>query len=146
MTNTETAPTTSTHQAVVRRFIDRILNGGHFDELDQLIRRDYRYHGPDGAVLEGAEALTVLLQGFRGAFSDLHAGIETMIEQGDWVGTTMTLTGTHDGDFDGLPPTGERLALPIAVFSRICDGKIAEEREFFDSGAILAQLGVTDVD
>ena len=144
MTNTTTQHDVeiTAPEAVVRRFIHEILNGGRFDLLDELVVPDYRYHGPDGSELVGPESLAQLLGGFRGAFSDLDVRVETMISRDGLVASTMTLTGTHDGDFDGLPPTGARLALPLAIFSRVVDGRIVEEWEFFDTGAILTQLGV----
>ena len=46
-----------------------------------------------------------------------------------------------DGDFDGIAPTGAQLELPLAIFTTILDGKIVEDREFYDTGTILAQLG-----
>jgi predicted ester cyclase len=55
---------------------------------------------------------------------------------------TMVLTGTHDGEFDGLPPTGGQIALPIAVFTRIEDDRIIEDREFYDTATMLGQLGL----
>ncbi len=144
MTNTTTQHDVeiTAPEAVVRRFIHEILNAGRFELLDELVAPDYRYHAPDGSEMVGPAALTELLQGFRGAFSDLEARVETMISRDGVVASTMTLTGTHDGDFDGLPPTGARLTVPLAIFSRMADGRIVEEWEFFDTGAILAQLGV----
>lgn len=150
MTTTHTnhaASTTipSTSSAVVRRFVDDILNQGRFDELDEIVHPDYRYEGPDGAQLHGPDQLEQLIGSFRTAFSDFHTAITSEVEDGEVVAMTMTLTGNHDGDFDGLPPTGARMSLPIAVFTRIQDGRIIEDREFYDTATMLAQLGVDTV-
>jgi steroid delta-isomerase-like uncharacterized protein len=147
MTTTDTnhaASTTipSTARAVVRRFVDDILNHGRFDALDEIVHPDYRYEGPDGAQLHGPDELQQLIGSFRAAFSDLHATITSEVEEGGHVAMTLTLTGTHDGDFDGLAPTGARMSLPIAVFAFVEDGRIVEDREFYDTVTMLAQLGV----
>lgn len=132
---------TTQSSAVVRRFVDEILNEGRFDVMTEIIHPGYRYEGPDGAQLNGPVELEHLVRGFRAGFSDFHAAITSEVEDDDRVAMTMTLTGTHDGDFDGLPPTGARLSLPIAVFTRVEDGLIVDDREFYDTATMLAQLG-----
>lgn len=150
MTNTHTdhaasTPLANTSSAVVRQFVDDILNQGRFDLLDELVHPDYCYEGPDGARLHGPDELEQLIGSFRTAFSDFHAAITSEVEDGDLVAVTMTLTGTHDGDFDGLPPTGARMRLPIAIFTRLHDGRIIDDREFYDTATMLAQLGLDTV-
>jgi len=143
MTNTTTTHSDTDNIAVAQHFIDEILNRGRFELLSGLLHDDYRYIGPDGGELVGIEALADLLRGFRSGFSDLHAHVRTAIGTDDTVAMAMTLTGTHDGDFDGLPPTGAQLHLPLAIFTKIVDGKIAEDREFYDTGTMLSQLGLS---
>jgi len=135
------APTVTSGD-LVRRFVDDVLNQGRFDELTQIIHPDYRYEGPDGAQLHGLDELQMLVAGYRSGFSDFHVAITSEIADGDLVAMTMMLTGTHDGEFDSIPATGERLSLPLAVFTRIEDGRIVEDREFYDTGTMLAQLGL----
>lgn len=142
-TNTTIQGPLSTNEAVVRRFIDEILNRGRFELIPELIHPEYRYHGPDGSELHGGDALAGLLRGFRAGFSDLEARVLTTVDQGDVIALTMTLTGTHDGDFDGIPATGARLELPIAIFTTLVDGQIIEDREYYDTSTMLDQLGVS---
>lgn len=66
------------------------------------------------------------------------------VADGALVAMTLVLSGTHDGDFDGIPPTGARLALPIAIFTTLVDGKIIEDREYYDTATMLGQLGIAD--
>ena len=49
--------------------------------------------------------------------------------------------GTHTGPLDELPPTGRRIALPGCNVVEVRDGKILREREYFDTGALMHQLG-----
>lgn len=133
-----THSTTSTD--IVRRFVDEVLNQGRFDALDELIHPDYHYEGPDGGCLDGPDELRHLVEGFRAGFSDFHAAVTSHAATGDLVAMTMILTGTHDGDFDGIPPTGARLRLPIAVFARLDGDRIVEDREYYDTATMLAQL------
>ena len=143
MTNTTATQSNTDNLAIARRFIDEILNRGRLELIADLVHDDYRYIGPDGTELVGRQLLADLLGGFRSGFSDLHAHVRTAVATDDTVAMTMVLTGTHDGDFDGIPPTGARLELPLAIFTTIVDGRIIEDREFYDTGAMLAQLGVS---
>ncbi len=58
-----------------------------------------------------------------------------MVER--WTGR-----GTHRGEFQGIAPTGKRVAVPGVVFYRIADGKIAEFRGQFDRMSLMQQFGV----
>ncbi len=144
MTNTDTRndTPTSSNRAVVRRFVDDVLNHGRLGALAEIVHPDYRYIGPDGARLEGLDGLQMLVAGYRAGFSDFHVAVTSELAEGDLVAMTMMLTGTHDGEFDGIPATGERLRLPLAVVTRIEDGRIIEDREFYDTATLLAQLGL----
>lgn len=149
MTNTlqPQTTTTSANLVVLRRFIDEVLNSGHYEALADLIHPDYRYYGPDGTEIQGPEGLRHLITEFRQGFSNLTAQVTGEIEQGQRIALTMVLTGTHDGDFAGVAPTGERFELPIAVVTRFVDEQIIEDREYYDTTTLLAQLsGITPDD
>lgn len=134
--------TDSDNLTIARRFIDEVLNGGRFELVDELVDHDYRYIGPDGTELVGRQVLAELLGGFRAGFSNLRAEIGTAVAVDRTVAMTVTLTGTHDGEFEGIPPTAAALELPLAIFTTIVDGRIVEDREYYDTGTLLAQLGV----
>jgi predicted ester cyclase len=74
--------------------------------------------------------------------SEFRVAITSELAGGDLVAMTMMLTGTHDGEFDGIPARGEPPRLPLAVFARVEDGRIVEDREFYDTGTMLARLGL----
>ncbi len=142
MTTTHPKPTTavSANLTVLRRFVDEILNNGRFEVIAELVHPDYRYYGPGGDRIAGRDGLRELIAGFRDGFSDLNAQITTEIEEGEHVVMTMTLTGTHDGDFAEMPPSGNRFELPIAVVTRFFDRQIIEDREYYDTATMVTQL------
>lgn len=144
----QTPPATPPHgigRALVRRFVDEIVNRGRFDVLSEIVHPEYRYVGPDGTRLDGPDELEQMVRGFRSGFSDLHATVLTDVAEGASVAMTMMLTGTHDGEFDGIPASGALMSLPVAVFARIEDGLIIEDREFYDTATMLMQLGIDTV-
>lgn len=141
-TTTDTSAPEHTGTAVIHRLVDEIINDGRFDLLTEIVHPDYRYEGPDGERLDGPDELALLVASYRAGFSDFHVTITSVVADDDRVAATMTMTGTHDGEFDGVPATGRRIDLPVAVFSTIADGRIVDEREFYDTGTMLAQLGL----
>ncbi|MFQ5554438.1 MAG: ester cyclase [Acidimicrobiia bacterium] len=130
----------SGNAAVAKRLVTEVVNQGRMETITQVIHPDYRYHGPGGVEVEGPEGARQLIGGFRAAFSDLHAQITSEIAQGDLVALTMVATGTHDGDLMGIAPTGASIELPMAVVSRLEDGRIAEEWEYYDTASLMSQL------
>ena len=57
------------------------------------------------------------------AFPDLHVALDELIAEGDRVFLRSTMTGTHDGEYKGIPATGRHIAAESAEVFRIADGK-----------------------
>jgi predicted ester cyclase len=77
----------------------------------------------------------------RTAFPDRTDVIETMIAEGDRVGMIFRVSGTHQGNFYGVPPTGKKFEfLEMAMF-RLADGKVTESWFMADEAGLLRQLG-----
>jgi len=68
--------------------------------------------------------------------------IDDMIAEGDQVVTKKTFTGTHEGDFAGIPPTGKRVTLQFVDIMRVRDGRIVEHWLSMDQLSFMQQLGV----
>ena len=112
------------------------------DALDSLLSSDLRAHTalpgfPAG--LEGAKAVHRLA---LAGMPDVHSVIEELIAEGDRVMARYTLTGTHKGDFFGMPPTGKQVRMSGVYIVRIADGLIVEHWGLNDEAALLRQLGV----
>jgi predicted ester cyclase len=81
-------------------------------------------------------------QAFRAAFPDLQLTIHHEIAEDDLVVHHWTMTGAHDGEFQGIRPTGKALTRTGITIVRVEDGKIVERWANVDVLGILAQLGV----
>ena len=95
--------------------------------------------------LEGTEALKAFLAGYRAAFPDLQMTIDELLVAEDKTVVFFTLTGTHEGELMGIPPTGKGMRVHGVVRSRFEDGRIVEEWEVLDQLAILTQLGIVSL-
>lgn len=127
----------------VRRAIEEIWNRGNYAVLDEFVARDLVVHASTpGAEIHGAEGAMQFYVALRAAFPDLHFTIEDQIAEGDRVVTRWSATGTHDGEFQGIPPTGKQVTLTGIDIDRLANGKVVECWPQVDELGLLQQLGV----
>jgi predicted ester cyclase len=75
------------------------------------------------------------------AFPDLHIAVEDMIAEGDKVVARNVVTGTHQGEYMGLAPTGKRITYDEIFICRLAGGRIAETWGVVDVLSQMRQLG-----
>ncbi len=82
------------------------------------------------------------------AMPDIQLTVVTVVAQGDLVASEIMSVGTNTGPLnlptgDQLPPSGNTVRVPMALFSRFdADGLIAEEHRYIDLAGMMRQLGV----
>lgn len=131
------------NKETIRLLIDEVFNQGNLSVLSEVIHSGYVYESPTERM-EGVEELRAFIQAIRIAFPDLHIRIEDQISEENKVTTRITMTGTHRGDFLGLPETGKSVNLQGVIISRLEDGLIREEWELLDQLTLLQQLGISE--
>jgi steroid delta-isomerase-like uncharacterized protein len=77
---------------------------------------------------------------FRRAFPDLHAEIEDIFGSGDRVAVRLSMSGTHRGEYLGIPATGRPVSYVSHEFYRVQSGLIAEEWICSDMAGLLRQI------
>lgn len=102
---------------------------------------NYRAHMSATPVELGFDSWLGFLQGFADAFPDCKISVEDEVAQGDTVASRWTMTGTHQGDFLGVPATGKPMIITGIDFTRVVDGKIAEHWAQFDAASLMVQIG-----
>jgi steroid delta-isomerase-like uncharacterized protein len=90
----------------------------------------------------GAQAIKEVFATLRRAYPDLHITVEDLIEEGDRVVSRNTVTGTHQGEYMGLPPTGKSVTYNEIFICRFVNGRIAETWGVVDVLSQMKQLGV----
>jgi steroid delta-isomerase-like uncharacterized protein len=131
------------NKEVVRRFAEEVLQKHNLSVIDAIISKEYVLHGPDGQEIKGPEGFKQLAAISLAGFSDGSFTIDDMMAEGDKVAVRYTRTGTHDGEYHGIPPTGKKINVPVAFFYRLADGKIVEAVGYSDSLTLLQQIGVS---
>jgi len=102
------------NKALVRRYYDEILNARKLETL--------------GSYWADEQMIEPVRRGcfsYFTAFPDLHCSVEELVAEGDRVFCRSTMTGTHDGEYKGIPPTGRHVTAESAEVFRIVDGKFA---------------------
>jgi len=130
------------NRAIIRNFIEEVINQGRFDSASQFVWEDVIEQVPLPGQGPGLEGLNDVLRGMRSAFPDLHFSIQEQIVEGDKVLTRFEWTGTHQGAFIGIPPTGRTVKVWGMVIDRLENGRIKDTRILMDMLGLMIQLGV----
>lgn len=101
---------------------------------------DHNPPGPD--IAPGREGFKQVFTGFFSAFPDMTMTVDDQVSEGDKVVTRATVSGTHLGDYMGMPATGKTFSIGIVDILRFKDGKIAERWGESDTIGMMQQLGV----
>lgn len=132
--------TTDQSRAVVERLHREIFQQGKMKLLDEIVAEDYVVHTPTGDQTR-EEHFGQELPKFLQAFPDLEFHPEDRLAEGDKVVTRFHFTGTHRGEFAGIPPTGAQITLPGIVIERVENGKVVETWVQRNDMWLMQQLG-----
>ena len=130
-----------TNKAIVRRYIEQILNNQQLDLIDEFFVDTVVLHGV-GPGISGRTALAEFYAMFGTAFPDWHTVIDDMVAEGDKVVVRYTATSTHQGEFRGIPATGKPYTQNTIVIFRLTNGKIVEGWLQTDMLSMMQQLGL----
>ena len=125
-----------------------LINSGEFTraDFDEIFAPNYVEHLGSTEDLIGAESQYQNLRAARSAFPDLHIEVNLRVHEstpeGGFEAVHWTLTGTHQGEFNGIPATGKKVSVSGMSIWKLVDGKNVEEWEVVDSMSMLQQMGV----
>ena len=126
--------------ALVRRFVEQLHHGWTADLMREFYATDYRRHLNPSAAPLTPEAQCERGMRFRTAFPDAHATLDDVVADAERVAFRMTIRGTHQGEFQGIAPTGTRVAVSFIAVVHIRDDKFVEEWGGLDVFDLLQQL------
>lgn len=117
------------------------MDEGKGDAVEEYFARNLDYHRSSGE-LAGRRELREDIEMFHAAFPDLRAEISRLMSQEGKVSFIYTLSGTHEGEFEGIAPTGQEMSAKGAAIVAVDRGEISEYRIVYDNLGMLEQLGV----
>jgi steroid delta-isomerase-like uncharacterized protein len=110
--------------------------------IDEVVEPEVLVRTPLPIDVTGAQALKHVWAVLLRAFPDLHVAVEDVIAEGDKVVCRNTVTGTHQGEYMGRPPTGKSITYNEIFIFRFTGGRIAETWGVVDVLSQMRQLGV----
>ena len=133
---------------VIRRHYEELFNGRRLDIAAEITAEDYVEHGVAafaervGDRPDAVEGLKETVRWLTDAFPDLHIEINDLVAEGDKVLAYITMRGTHEGLFQGIPPSGRTFEAKAMHLFRIRDGKAVEHWAVREDLPMLLQLGL----
>lgn len=104
------------------------------------------FHHPryevNGQPSDGTDAVRELLQSLMNGFPDLRVEPGKLRHLDDGVLVEGAITGTHDGEWAGIPPTGQRIEVPLVGIFEFDGDRLLCEKIYFDTATVLTQIGV----
>jgi len=131
------------NKALVRELTDVVWNRRGLDRIPDFYApdfvADYRPYSP---LREGHEGIRRMVEGAWTAFPDYHEELQELIAERDRVVVHLTISGTQNGQWGPLPPTGKRVQFEEIVILQFRDGKVHRQRGIVDNLNALRQVGV----
>lgn len=121
------------------------LWNGDFSKLD-VVSESVDVYLPalsDGEV-HSRDAFESYLRDLRTGFPDWHVTIDETLAEDGVVMKEWTVTATHGGEYSGVPPTGRSIEISGMAKVLIENGKVQEDRLYYDFHELIEQLGLTD--
>lgn len=130
-------------ERVIRRYFDELFGAGRVEILSELLAEDYVNHSPGSAELARTrEGVAIVVAALRAAFPDLRYTIEDMVVGDTAIAVRTVMTGTHRGDFFGLPATGRQVRVAQMTIETFRESRIVAHHRVTDELALMRQLGV----
>ena len=130
---------TEHNKALVRRWIDEGFNRQSLSVVDELFAELVAVNGQ--AIIR--DGLKQSMRRHLRGFPDLHVTIDDILAEGNKVGIWYTVQGTHQGEFEAIPATGNQVRWVGFDLLTFEGGRISEARLLSDLHGLLTQLGAT---
>lgn len=128
------------NKELIRGWAEELFNQGRLETAEKYLAAEFVNHNAFPGQDPGPGGVRDLVATFRKGFPDLHGTLNHVLSEGDMVSTHLTMRGTHDGDFMGIPPSGRKISANGMGLYRIENNKIIESWVMFDSADLIQQI------
>ena len=133
---------TKNNEGPVARYFNEVMNQGKLEVIDEIASPDFVLHIPTiPEPVRGRQGLKQFAIRVRNGLPDVGFTIEREVVEGNKTVVRWQLTGTHQGEFLGIPPTGKKVKDEGSDLFHLADGKIAEVWIIENDLALMQQLG-----
>ncbi|MEZ5116745.1 MAG: ester cyclase [Candidatus Nanopelagicales bacterium] len=132
----------SDYKALAQQVYDGMNAGQDIDAwIDRFVAEDFVEHEAMPGMPTGREAPREMFAVFAAALPDYSVTVHELLQDGDKVVARMTFSGTHRGDFMGVPASGNRVEFAAIDIMQFRDDKIVAHWGVTDVAGLMAQMG-----
>ncbi len=130
------------NKELIKRMYE-VINKGDIEAYAEMLAPEYVWYMPSRSTKPISREGTIeFVREARNAFLDCHWSLEDVIAEGDIVLSRFIFRGTHIGEFQGIPATGNKVEMSGFMMTRIENGKCVEDKEEADTLGMMMQLGM----
>ena len=131
------------NKSIVRLLYDEVWNKRRLELVDEIISPSHALHDPNltGSAV-GPEAYKRLVSRWVAGISDLRFTLEDMVGENEKLAVAWTISGTHKGEFMGVPPTNKKVTVDGITIHHFVNAKIMDSYASWDARGMMQQLGV----
>jgi predicted ester cyclase len=129
------------NKAMATKFLDRI-NKGDLSVIEEVIDPAFVDHEPAPGIPPTRDGMKQLFTMYLKAFPDMKVSITHLVAEGDLVLIHHLTSGTHKGEFMGMPATGKSVKFDEMHLVRFANGKVIEHWGVEDTMTMMQQLGL----
>ena len=130
------------NKAIIRRFVQEVLNERNAALLNEIYSDDYIGHDPERPALRRMEDMKQIMDQMLGkVFPDAQYSIDGLFAEGDMVIWHWTFRATHQGEVMGIPPSGKSINISGVNIFRMANGKVVEDWVYRDTLGLMRQIG-----
>jgi steroid delta-isomerase-like uncharacterized protein len=95
-----------------------------------------------GVLTRGKDDLRTFASGAFAAVPDIKFELTSRFAAGQWAAIEWVMSGTHKGDFPGMPATGKPISVRGSSIFELEAGKIRRESDYWDAATFMKQVGL----
>ena len=133
------------NKKIVRGYIEEVINTGNVDLIDKYISADYTEIYEGKKYILGIDGAKEHIKGVRETYNNLNLTIDQQIGENDYVVTSITARGIHNGKWMDIKPTGKPVLFTGVNVDKVVNGKIVEHGGAANLFGTLLEIGAIKI-
>jgi predicted ester cyclase len=130
----------SENKDVIKRMFNEIINEGQLDLVDELFDSEFTSETPQGTL--DRDGFKQYVADWRQGFPDIRCEVDDLIEEGNHIAWSVRATGTHSGEFMGIPATGRTVDFDSLNIGEFRNGRGFRHKVLMNDMKMMSQLGI----
>jgi steroid delta-isomerase-like uncharacterized protein len=130
-------------ERTARAYVD-LWNEQDYAAIPEVVSESFVHVDPGGEEFRGRDGLESFMRAVFDGFPDFGVRVDRMVSGDGLVMYEGTLSMTHEGEFEGIPPTGRAVELREMATIEVEDGRVEAHRVYYDNAEVADQLGLAD--